>query len=146
MYSTCKEEKSVATEKFIRTLKTRFLSTWQLFQRIFILMCWMILLINTITQFTKQLKWNPLSLHLIIMLNSMKKILNLKLMIGSKYQNTKIFLLKYILKISQKKYLSLAKLKMHFHGLKLLGIWMVKKLMEFFMRKNCKKQIKHNSK
>ena len=146
MYSTCKEEKSVATEKFIRTLKTRFLSTWQLFQRIFILMCWMILLINTITQFTKQLKWNPLSLHLIIMLNSMKKILNLKLMIGSKYQNTKIFLLKYILKISQKKYLSLAKLKMQFHGLKLLGIWMVKKLMEFFMRKNCKKQIKHNSK
>ena len=146
MYSTCKEEKSVATEKFIRTLKTRFLSTWQLFQRIFILMCWMILLINTITQFTKQLKWNPLSLHLIIMLNSMKKILNLKLMIGSKYQNTKIFLLKYILKISQKKNLSLAKLKMQFHGLKLLGIWMVKKLMEFFMRKNCKKQIKHNSK
>ena len=146
MYSTCKEEKSVATEKFIRTLKTRFLSTWQLFQRIFILMCWMILLINTITQFTKQLKWNPLSLHLIIMLNSMKKILNLKLIIGSKYQNTKIFLLKYILKISQKKYLSLAKLKMQFHGLKLLGIWMVKKLMEFFMRKNCKKQIKHNSK
>ena len=146
MYSTCNEEKSVATEKFIRTLKTRFLSTWQLFQRIFILMCWMILLINTITQFTKQLKWNPLSLHLIIMLNSMKKILNLKLMIGSKYQNTKIFLLKYILKISQKKYLSLAKLKMQFHGLKLLGIWMVKKLMEFFMRKNCKKQIKHNSK
>ena len=146
MYSTCKEEKSVATEKFIRTLKTRFLSTWQLFQIIFILMCWMILLINTITQFTKQLKWNPLSLHLIIMLNSMKKILNLKLMIGSKYQNTKIFLLKYILKISQKKYLSLAKLKMQFHGLKLLGIWMVKKLMEFFMRKNCKKQIKHNSK
>ena len=146
MYSTCKEEKSVATEKFIRTLKTRFLSTWQLFQRIFILMCWMILLINTITQFTKQLKWNPLSLHLIIMLNSMKKILNLKLKIGSKYQNTKIFLLKYILKISQKKNLSLAKLKMQFHGLKLLGIWMVKKLMEFFMRKNCKKQIKHNSK
>ena len=146
MYSTCKEEKSVATEKFIRTLKTRFLSTWQIFQRIFILMCWMILLINTITQFTKQLKWNPLSLHLIIMLNSMKKILNLKLIIGSKYQNTKIFLLKYILKISQKKYLSLAKLKMQFHGLKLLGIWMVKKLMEFFMRKNCKKQIKHNSK
>ena len=146
MYSTCKEEKSVATEKFIRTLKTRFLSTWQLFQRIFILMCWMILLINTITQFTKQLKWNPLSLHLIIMLNSMKKILNLKLMIGSKYQNTKIFLLKYILKISLKKNLSLAKLKMQFHGLKLLGIWMVKKLMEFFMRKNCKKKIKHNSK
>ena len=146
MYSTCNEEKSVATEKFIRTLKTRFLSTWQLFQRIFILMCWMILLINTITQFTKQLKWNPLSLHLIIMLNSMKKILNLKLKIGSKYQNTKIFLLKYILKISQKKNLSLAKLKMQFHGLNLLGIWMVKKLMEFFMRKNCKKQIKHNSK
>ena len=39
MYSTCNEGKSVVAERFIMTLKTTFLSTWQLFQRMFILMC-----------------------------------------------------------------------------------------------------------
>ena len=36
--------------------KAKFLDTWQLFQRMFTLMCLMILLINTITQFIEQLK------------------------------------------------------------------------------------------
>ena len=36
MYSTYNEGKSVAAKRFIRT---RFLRTWQLFQKIFILMC-----------------------------------------------------------------------------------------------------------
>ena len=36
MYSTYNEEISVVAEKFIRTLKTGFLSTWQLFQKMFI--------------------------------------------------------------------------------------------------------------
>ena len=39
MYSTCNEGKSVIAERFIRTLKTRFLNIWQLFQKMFILMC-----------------------------------------------------------------------------------------------------------
>ena len=39
MYSTHNEGKSVVAERFIRTLKTRSLSTRELFQRIFILMC-----------------------------------------------------------------------------------------------------------
>ena len=39
MYSTYNKGKSVVVERFIRTLKTRFLSTWQLFQRMFILIC-----------------------------------------------------------------------------------------------------------
>ena len=39
MYSTYNEGKSVVAERFIRTLKTRFLNIWQLFQRMFILMC-----------------------------------------------------------------------------------------------------------
>ena len=50
----------------------------------------------------------------------MKRILNLKLVIVSEYQNTKTFLLKDILKIGQKKFLSLEKLKIQFHGLMLL--------------------------
>ena len=39
MYSTYNEGKSVAAKRFIRTLKTRFLNTWHLFQKMFILMC-----------------------------------------------------------------------------------------------------------
>ena len=50
----------------------------------------------------------------------MKKILNLKLVIMSEYQNTKTFLLKDTLKIGQKKFLLLAKLKIQFLGLMLL--------------------------
>ena len=52
MYSMYNEGKSGVAERFIR--KTKFLSSSQLFQEMFILMCLTILLINTITQFTEQ--------------------------------------------------------------------------------------------
>ena len=39
MYSTCNEGKSVVAERFIRTLKIKFLNIWQPFQKIFILVC-----------------------------------------------------------------------------------------------------------
>ena len=52
----------------------------------------------------------------------MKKILNLKLVIASEYRNAKIFLLKGLLKIGQKKFLSLLILKTHFRGHMLLEI------------------------
>ena len=39
MYSTYNEGKSVVAEKFIRTLKNKFLNKWQLFQKRLILMC-----------------------------------------------------------------------------------------------------------
>ena len=52
----------------------------------------------------------------------MKKIPNLKLVIVLGFQNTKKLLLKDTLKIGQKKFLSLAKLKMQFCGLMLLVI------------------------
>ena len=38
MYSTFIEGKSAVAERFIRTLKIRFFSPWQLFQRMFTLM------------------------------------------------------------------------------------------------------------
>ena len=60
-------------------------------------------------------------LRLILMLNKMKILvktrLNLKLVILLGYQNTKTFLLKDTLEIGQKKFLSLAKLKIQFLGL-----------------------------
>ena len=52
----------------------------------------------------------------------MKKILNSKLVIASEYRNTKIFLRKGILKIGQKKFLSLVILKTQFRGHILLEI------------------------
>ena len=56
----------------------------------------------------------------------------------SKYKN--IFAKGY----TPKKSLSLKKLKILFHGHKLLMILMVKKLLEHFMKKNCKRQINKN--
>ena len=83
-----------------------------------------------------------------IMLNIMKilikKILDLKLVTMLEFQNIETFLLKDILQIGQKKFLLLIKLKIQFLGLMLLVIWMVKKLLEVFTRKNCKKLIKKN--
>ena len=56
------------------------------------------------------------------------------------FQNTETFLLKDILQIGQKKFLLLVKLKIQFLGL--LVTFMVSLLLEVFMQKNCKKQIK----
>ena len=47
---------------------------------------------------------------------SMIKILNLKLVIMTEFQNTKIFLLKDTHQIGLKKFLLLVKLKIQFHG------------------------------
>ena len=46
--------------------------------------------------------------------------------------------------IGQKKFSRLQKLKILCHGLMLLAILMVKKLLERFTKKNCKKQVKKN--
>ena len=65
------------------------------------------------------------------------KILNLKLVIKS-------ILLKPTFQIGLKKFLWLKKLKILYHGHMLLVISMVKKSLEHFTKKNCKKQIKQN--
>ena len=82
------------------------------------------------------------------MLNKMKilikKILNLKLVTMLEFQIIKTFLLKDILQIGQKTFLLLVKLKTQFLGLMLLVTWMVKKLLEVFMKKNWKKLVKKN--
>ena len=56
MYSTYYEGKSVVAERFIRMLKNKIFKHMTAIQKMFILMCLMILLINTITQFIEQLK------------------------------------------------------------------------------------------
>ena len=59
----------------------------------------------------------------------------------SKYKN--IFAKGYA-PIGQKKFLLLVKLKIQFRGLMLLMTGVVKKLLEVFMKKNCKKLVKKN--
>ena len=75
----------------------------------------------------------------------MMKIINLKLVIQLEYQNIKRFLQKTIFQIDLKKFLSLQKLKILFHGHMLLVILKVKQLLERFTNKNYKKQGKKNS-
>ena len=56
-------------------------------------------------------------------------------------KNTKVFLQKDILQIDLKKFFVIKGVKTLFNGHMLLVILMVKKLLEHFMKKNCKKQI-----
>ena len=56
MYSTYNEEKSIVAERFIRTLKNKTFKRMTAVSKMFILTCWMILLINTVTQFIEALK------------------------------------------------------------------------------------------
>ena len=58
------------------------------------------------------------------------------------FLNTKTFLLKDIHQIGLEKFLLLVKLKIQSHGHMLLMISMVQKLLEHFMKKNCKRLIK----
>ena len=78
------------------------------------------------------------------MKNQIKEILNVKLVIMLEFLSIKIFLLKDMFLIGRKKFLLLLKLKIQFHGLMLLMILMMKKLLEVFMKKNRKRLIKKN--
>ena len=60
------------------------------------------------------------------------------------FQNIKTFSLNDTHQIGLKKFLLLIKSKIQFLGLMLLMVLMVKKLVEVFMKNNCKKQIKMN--
>ena len=72
----------------------------------------------------------------------MIKILDLKLLILSKYQQIKIFLQKAVFQIDLKKFLRLKKLRALCRGHLLLVILTEKKLLAHFAKKNCKKRIK----
>ena len=125
-YSTYNEGKSVVGERFIRTLRNKIFKHMTAISKNFILMCQMILLINTITLFIELLKRNLLKLWVILMPNAMKilikKILNSKLETMLEVQNIKTFLLKYKFQIGQKKFLLLIKLNIQFLGLMLLMV------------------------
>ena len=113
IYSTYNEGKPVVAERFIRTLKKKiFKHMIAISKNVYFDVLDAILHRNNNTV--------RRTLHLILMLNTMKtlmkKIINLKLVVVSEYQNSKIFLLKDTLKIGQKKFLSLSKLKIQLRG------------------------------
>ena len=77
--------------------------------------------------------------HILTLVNKfMLKILNLKLVILLEYQNMKRFLQKAMFQIGLK-FLLLQKLKILFREHMLLVILKVRKLLERFTKKNCKR-------
>ena len=120
MYSTYNERKSNVAKRFIRTLKNKiFKHMTAVSKNVYFDVLDIINKYNNTVHRTIKIK--PLDVTSDSYADTMKilikKILNLKLVIVSEYQNTKTFLLKDTLKIGQKKFLSLVKVKIHFCGL-----------------------------
>ena len=63
IYSTHNEGKFVAAERFIRTLKTKIYKHITSPSKMFVLINWMILWMNTIMYITQQLRWNQSMLN-----------------------------------------------------------------------------------
>ena len=115
MYLTYNKGKSVVAQRFTRTLKNKIfkhmiaISKNVYFDELDDIFneC-----NNTVH---KTIKMKPLTLRVIVMLNTMKikmkKILDLNLVTMLEFQNIKVFLLKDIHQIDQKKFLLLVKLK-----------------------------------
>ena len=147
MYSTYNEGKSVVAERFIRTLKNKiFKHVTAISKNVYFDV------LDIVDKYTntvhKTIKMKPIDVKGNTYIDFKKevkdKILNLKLVTVLEFQNMKTFLLQDTLQTSQKKFLLLVNLKIQFLGLMLLMISMVKKLLEHFMKKNCKKQIRKN--
>ena len=125
MHSTYSKGKSVAAERFVRTLKNKIFKLMTVISK----NVYFDPLDNIVNKYNdivhRTIKIKPTSnLHLILTPNTMKiqikKIINLKLEIMLEFQNIKTFLLKDTLLIDQKKLLLLVKLKIQFVGLMLL--------------------------
>ena len=109
MYSTHNEGKSVVGERFIRTLKNKIYKHMTAVSR----NVYYDVLDDTVDEYNntyhKTIKMKPIDVknysfeESTMKKNLMKKILNLKLAIMSEYQSTKIFLLKDMLLIGEKK-------------------------------------------
>ena len=121
MYSTYNEEKSVVTERFIRTLKNKIFKHMTAISK----NVYFGVLRDSVNKYNN-------TVHITIKMKPIdvtddscaecnedfnKKILNLKLVAMLEFEITKTFLLKDTLQIGQKKFLLLLKLKIQFHRL-----------------------------
>ena len=109
MYSTFNEGKSVAVERFIRTFKNKIFKHMTTISR----NVYVDVLDDIVNQYNntihRTMKMKPIEVtddsFAEIMKNQIKKILKLKLVIILEFLSTKIFLLKDMLLIVQKKFL-----------------------------------------
>ena len=145
---TYNEGKSVAAERFIRTLKNKIFKHMAAVSKN---VCFDVLddiVDEQNNTYHRTIKMKPIEIksnsYAECNVDSLKNIVNFKLVIMLEFQITKKCLQKDILVIGEKKLLLLAKLKIQFHGVMLLMVLMVKKLLERFMKKNFRRLIKKN--
>ena len=124
MYSTYNGEKSVAAERFIRTLKNKIFKHMRAISE----NVYFDVLDDIVNQYNntvqKTIKMKPIDVtdgsYAEYNEDLAKKIHNLKLVTMLEFQNTKTFLIKDMLQIVRKKFLLLVKLKIQFLGVILL--------------------------
>ena len=120
IYSIHNERKSVIAERFIRTLKTKIYKYMTSVKKNVYIDKLDDIVDEYNNAYHKTIKMKPVDVgdntYIDYKKEVIKKTLNLKLVILLEFQNIKIFLLKDILQIGQKKFLLLVKLKMQFFG------------------------------
>ena len=144
MYSIHNEGKFVVAERFIRTLKAKIYKYMTSVSR----NEYIDKLDDIVNEYNdtyhRTIKMKPVDAEDNTYIDFVKEVNDKdpKFKVGDK--DPKIFLLKDTCQINLKKFLLLVKLKIQFHGLMLLMITRVKKLLKHFLRKNCKRLIKKN--
>ena len=148
MYSRHTEGKSIIAERFIRALKDRIYKYATLVSKSGYIdkLDDIVNKYNNTYHSTIKIKHSDVKSNTYI--DSSKKIndkiANLKLVIMLEYQNTKLFLQNITLEVGLKNFLWLKKLKILYGGHMLLMVLTEKKLLERFMKKISKKQIKNS--
>ena len=148
MYSRHTEGKSIIAKRFIRPLKDRIYKYATLVSKSGYIdkLDDIVNKYNNTYHSTIKIKHSDVKSNTYI--DSSKKIndkiANLKLVIMLEYQNTKLFLQNITLEVGLKNFLWLKKLKILYGGHMLLMILTEKKLLERFMKKITKKQIKNS--
>ena len=146
------EGKSVAAERFIRTLKNKTYNHMTSISKNMYIneLDDIVNKCNNAYHITIKMKLVDISqVHILISIKTLtNKILNLvynKLVTMQECQNIKTFLQNVTFQIGLKKILLLQKLKILFRRHMLLVILKVRKCLKCFTKKNCKKQTKSNS-
>ena len=146
MYSTNNEGKSVIAERFIRTLKNKIYKYMTSISKNVYIDKLDDIVRKYNNTYHRSIKMKPVDVKDNTYIDFKKEVNDKdpKFKIGD-HVSTKIFLLKGICQIGQKKYPLLVKLKILCHGHMFLMILMVKKLLVRLMKMNCKAQVKKNS-
>ena len=136
MYSTCNEGKSVVAERFIRTLKNKIYKHMTAVSKNVYFDVSNNIVDKCNNTYHRTIKMKPIDVkfdsYAEYNVDSNGKDPKFKIGDHVRISKQKTFLLNCMLLIGQ------------FHGLILLLILMMKKLLKHFMKKNCKRQIKKN--